>query len=244
MSISVNTKGDISFSIQGEVSYPTPLGTFAVGVILDPASHFGVANTLTVRVDGNQDTIYDLHGEDFDIVFNSGYYKQISLYKKGSNLFLEIARAETPNMIVPTVVEPTQTLQKQPTPGIYQVNRFLITGDWILTLTTIDVLNNEQVKVNLVWRNNGTSTDNMGCNSNNDDATDYLMLTTGIRIFPIETYCTSRRGEDLDFAPGTGRDSWAIYPALDDATQPFSLVWGSNGTFDNIILSELSSQNP
>jgi hypothetical protein len=89
LSISIDTRGQVTFSVEQEVKLPTPIGTFSVGVIMDPAVYFGVQNTLTVRYNG-EDHIYDLHGQDFTITFASGYYKKVAVSKRGSNLLLEL----------------------------------------------------------------------------------------------------------------------------------------------------------
>lgn len=89
LKITVDTNGNISFDLEQEVEYPTPLGTFSVGVVVDPVAYFNKDNTLTVRIDCN-DSFYDLHGKDFSIDFDSGYYKKINLTKQGNNILLEV----------------------------------------------------------------------------------------------------------------------------------------------------------
>ena len=88
--ITVDTSGKIGFEFQTEVKYPTLLGTFSAGVVVDPVSYFNKASTLTIRIDC-EDTFYDLHGQDFSIDFQSGYYEG-NLTKRGNNLFLELQR--------------------------------------------------------------------------------------------------------------------------------------------------------
>ena len=90
LTISVNTRGEIDLSVGGETNLiPTFLGNFGVGVVINPADKFNVDNTLTVRLNG-QDYFYDLHGQDFDVSFESGYYKKINLRKKWVGYFLGI----------------------------------------------------------------------------------------------------------------------------------------------------------
>ena len=76
--ISLDTTGRISFSAEYQIEAPTPLGTFGVGAVVNPAAYFKTQSTLTVRLDG-EDRIYDLHGQDFDVQFSSGYYEKIRL---------------------------------------------------------------------------------------------------------------------------------------------------------------------
>src|SRR3990172_7305291 len=93
--VSVNSWGEISFSVDTNIDLPTPLGVASVGVVVDPARHFSVQNILTVRLNG-EEHFYDLHGRDFKIEFESGYYKQIILEKRGGDLFLELSQVDRP----------------------------------------------------------------------------------------------------------------------------------------------------
>lgn len=95
LKVSVNTEGEISLSVEGEVEIPTPLGVLEIGLTGNPAEYFGVENTLTVRLNG-QEHIYDLHGYDFDLQFEPGYYKKVNVSKNGSNLVLELTQSENP----------------------------------------------------------------------------------------------------------------------------------------------------
>ena len=230
ISISVNTTGEISFSIQREVTYPTPLGTFTVGVIVDPASYFGVSNALIIRVDGQEDRIYDLHGNDFNITFESGYYKQIILYKQGQNLYLEIARIET-------TFEPTRVIPQNALPGIYPIQReFPRDNQWIKILTEIEVLSNGQFIINVTFYNNDTKINELVCYEENTYQP-YLLLPDGTRIFLLEEFCTSHRGESWQLVPGETFHDWAKFPPLQDATVPFTVHWSDNiGDVTDIVL--------
>jgi polar amino acid transport system substrate-binding protein len=77
--------------LENEIKYPTPLGTFSVGVVIDPVEYFKKDKTLTVRLDC-EDSFYDLHGQDFNIEFESGYYQKISLAKRGDDILLDVQR--------------------------------------------------------------------------------------------------------------------------------------------------------
>jgi hypothetical protein len=106
LDISVNTWGEVEFKVNPGLELPTPLGTFGAGVVVEPTNYFkddDVVNTLTIRKDG-QDTIYDLHGQDFDVTFEAGYYQMINFQKRGKDLFLEI---ETGNVNQPAYLPPT-----------------------------------------------------------------------------------------------------------------------------------------
>ena len=91
LSVSIDTQGQVTFSVEQDVKLPTPIGTFSVGVVVDPAEYFGVKNTLTVRYNG-EDRFYNLHGEDFEITFEGGCYEDITFVKTDTNLFLELDR--------------------------------------------------------------------------------------------------------------------------------------------------------
>lgn len=91
LKVSVTSKGRVTFST--ESSFPTPLGTFSVGVVADPAKYFETEQTLTVRFNG-KDHFYALDEGDFDIEFESGYYEKVRLVKSASNIMLELRRVE------------------------------------------------------------------------------------------------------------------------------------------------------
>jgi hypothetical protein len=110
LQVSVNTWGEVNFTVDTGVNIPTPIGAFEANVIIDPARELNSnQNTLTIRLNG-QDRVYDLHGVDFNIEFESGYYEKIRIDKHGNNLLLEIRQAVVP---VPDVVtqSPEQFLQ-------------------------------------------------------------------------------------------------------------------------------------
>ena len=62
-----------------------------------------------MRLDG-EDRIYDLHGQDFDVQFSSGYYEKIRLEKSGSNILLELRRGSAPSeaSVPPEISVPPQ----------------------------------------------------------------------------------------------------------------------------------------
>lgn len=91
LKVSADTNGKISFDIEEEIDYPTPLGTFSVGVVFNPDDYFHTGNTLTVRLDC-KDYFYDLSEKDFSIEFESGYYEKIGLTMRGDNVLLELRR--------------------------------------------------------------------------------------------------------------------------------------------------------
>lgn len=104
VTITIDIHGRVQVEWHG--SYQTPIGTFSVGVNVDPAQMFPNADgTLTVRIDGN-DVIYDLGGnEDINIHLDSGYYKEVNLQKTGKNWLFEVvkisenAKGNTPSSV-------------------------------------------------------------------------------------------------------------------------------------------------
>jgi len=111
--VSVNTWGQVSMSVEGNVRVPTFLGDFEAGVIVDPARRFSVENTLRVRLNGRE-YFYDLHGQDFSTDFESGYYEKVALIRRGSNLILELEKVNEPR-VEPVPVQPPTAIP-QPSP--------------------------------------------------------------------------------------------------------------------------------
>ena len=118
LKLSVDTNKKISFELENEIDYPTPLGTFSAGVVVDPVSYFNKASTLTVRIDC-QDTFYDLHGQDFSLDFESGYYKKVNLAKRGNDLFLELQRLGSDSTNCPGPLA-----DSSPISGIFMATRY------------------------------------------------------------------------------------------------------------------------
>lgn len=93
--VGYNTREGVYFSAVKDIDIPTPLGTLTAGVVVNPAQHYNVQNTLIVQAN-NHDYVYNLHGEDFDIRFEPGEYEQVRLKKKDNNLFLILERIDAP----------------------------------------------------------------------------------------------------------------------------------------------------
>ncbi len=107
--VSVNTDGKVTLSAEGKVKIPTLLGEFEVGIVANPLEYFQVSNILIVRLNG-KDYFYDLHGEDFDVRFDPGYYEQVSLQKTGEELLL-VLQAANAGISLPSptpIIIPTQ----------------------------------------------------------------------------------------------------------------------------------------
>ncbi len=94
LKVTIDTNGEINFELETEVAYPTPLGTFSVGIVVDPVEYFNKNSTLTIRLDC-EDNFYDLHGQDFNIEFESGYYEKINLNKRGNDILLDIRHIDS-----------------------------------------------------------------------------------------------------------------------------------------------------
>lgn len=121
-------------------------------------------------------------------------------------------------------------------PGIYPINQILDQGQFIITMTNIEVQNDGLLKVNVVYRNNSSSTQGLNCEQSNDDASAYILLADGTRTFPKETRCSSNRGVRFEVSPGDTWDEWAIFQPIQDPTQPISISWYSWGHIDGIVL--------
>ena len=96
--------------VETELEIPTLLGTVSVGVIIDPLRYFEVDNILTVRLN-NEDHYYDLHGEDFEIEFESGYYDEISFSNNNGNPVLVLRKKEQN-------AKPSQTNSQETSPPV------------------------------------------------------------------------------------------------------------------------------
>lgn len=91
LSVSLNDNGNVSFEVGHDFTLPSFLGTFRVGYHQDAARELNVPNVLIIRCNG-QDRIFDLHGENLQVSFQPGYYRQISLIVSGNNIVLELTR--------------------------------------------------------------------------------------------------------------------------------------------------------
>lgn len=106
--ITVNANGEISLSTEGVTDLATPFGTFGFGVVFDPSEHFGTS-TLTVRLDGVSETIYDLTGfQTGSILFEPGSYQTIALSWRRRDLLLELARCRIANCRATDVINSTE----------------------------------------------------------------------------------------------------------------------------------------
>lgn len=95
LTISIDTQGQLSLAVRTGIEIPTPIGTLAAGVVIDPAEHFDVPKVLVVRLNGT-DFFYDLHGQEFTVRVESGYYEVIRFSRQEQNLFIELQNAAHP----------------------------------------------------------------------------------------------------------------------------------------------------
>lgn len=120
----------------------------------------------------------------------------------------------------------TQARLKKPQPGIVEVNRSVDSYDTRVTLVSIEVLADGQLKVNLRIRNNGTWAKSW---LEDADGTIYILDTDNNRYAPTGwgTAAGPRRlGEYSDrLGIGVGQEAelYILYPALKDASKTFSL---------------------
>jgi len=96
-----NSCGKVGFEFKAEIVYPTPIGIFSAGVVVDPTEYFNKDNTLTVRLDC-EDQFYDFHSRDFSLDFESGYYEKINITKRRNDIFLELRRIGVTSADCPT----------------------------------------------------------------------------------------------------------------------------------------------
>jgi len=117
LTVNVDREGNPSVNIGLVHSVITPWGTFSASASIDPAQYLPVSavhNTLIVRLNG-QDYVYDLNGQQVEVQFQSGYYKQILLQSDGTNWLLVLETDDIPTVqptMTPSVVPaPTQTVE-------------------------------------------------------------------------------------------------------------------------------------
>jgi hypothetical protein len=148
-----------------------------------------------------------------------------------------VSPQQTSRQTEPAVPEiPTEYHPKHAIPGSYPIKWVLKKSDsWIVTLIGIEIYNDGQFKLNITLRNNSSSHQTLICEDNEEEAY-YLVLPDGFKIFPSETACTGRVGEEVDLAPGESVVDWAIFPPLEDAAVPFDVIWSYWGTANNVIL--------
>lgn len=120
--VSIDTNGEIALTLTNPaLELPTPLGTFRAAVEARfPTVIDDLESTLTIRFD-NQDHIYDLHGRNFDIEFEPGYYEKVAVTKVGSHILLELRRAaalpaaaKLPDLATPTSLTEAQVAGNPP----------------------------------------------------------------------------------------------------------------------------------
>ncbi len=129
-------------------------------------------------------------------------------------------------------------------PGIYPIGRDYFTTSptgWKVTLDNIEVLYNGNIRVNNTWTNLNKECAHQGdcdlsCAQENDDGDAPMQLADGRLVPPIETNCTQARGQGWNVMPGETFNDWAIYPPVEDAAQPFMIIWFGMGNVDHIVL--------
>ncbi|MBI3733076.1 MAG: hypothetical protein HY259_06415 [Chloroflexi bacterium] len=133
-----------------------------------------------------------------------------------------------------------QLAARKAAPGVYPVNARINTSafvDWIVTLTSIEILADGRLKMNLAYQNNSTQSANLRCPSGSaNDPAWYIVLSTGIKSFSVDDDCHLHQGETFSVQPGGVRTGWEVYPSLDDATKPFTYVADDWGSVKDIIL--------
>ncbi len=130
-----------------------------------------------------------------------------------------------------------------PSPGVYAIGKeySMPLSEWSTQLDYIEVLDNGNLLVVNLWTNNHKECAYQGdcdvyCPEENDDENAIMQLSNGTNITPIETSCTNARGQSWIVQPGETFIDWAIYPPLENGTEPFNIIWYSIGSVDNIIL--------
>ncbi len=93
LSVTMDSNGSISFGVSTEFTIPSLVGSFTVGYYVDPARELNLPSALVIRTP-TRDYVYDLHGQDFEIEFDSGYYERIRLVKSENNIILIVEQID------------------------------------------------------------------------------------------------------------------------------------------------------
>jgi len=152
LTVSINHRGEINFRVSAGVKIPTPIGVVSARAFAEPAKHYDVPNTLIVRFD-DTDHIFDLHGQDFTLEIDSGYYESIDVKKEGKDLLLELRRIEGAGE--GTITVPLYQHKRIET-ELATVN--LIIEQLVITEETVEV----HMELNLRWHNENSKSQSGG----------------------------------------------------------------------------------
>ncbi len=89
LTVRINASGRITFRTPDQVELPALLGVREPDDAFNPTSYYGVPNTLTIRING-QDLFFDLHNTVFRLEYRSTAYVTSDLTQYGKDLILVV----------------------------------------------------------------------------------------------------------------------------------------------------------
>lgn len=114
-----------------------------------------------------------------------------------------------------------QSASRRPLSGAYEIGRVLRQDEWTVTLRSVIVRADGRITVAVTWRNETASPRDVRCRASpEEDARAFLTLADGTRSVPLETSCSTRRGETTSVPAGGAYTDLATYAELSDATRP------------------------
>jgi len=103
LNVHIDEMSQITFGVPDEFSEPVLLGDADTGVILNPTAYYGVANTLTIRLN-EREYFFELHDTLFQLEFDSPVYETSGLVRYGKDLILTVEpgqRNDEPVTLIP-----------------------------------------------------------------------------------------------------------------------------------------------
>ena len=87
LTVHINASGRITFAVPEQIELPSLLGVGEPDDAFNPTSYYGVPNTLTIRIRG-QDLFFDLHNAIFRLEYRSNAFMTSDLTQYGKDLIL------------------------------------------------------------------------------------------------------------------------------------------------------------
>jgi hypothetical protein len=120
-----------------------------------------------------------------------------------------------------------------PAAGVYPINRTISrSGEWDVTLDSIEVRDDGTLKVNYSWLNLSSQSESL---SGDDQVRMVIQLRDGSTLEELDTdHCGA--GDENEAGPNQAVTCWSTLGRLDDGTNPFTLFYVGVGQVDDIVL--------
>ncbi len=89
LTVHINAGRRITFAVSEQIELPSLLGAGKPDDAFNPTSYYGVPNTLTIRI-GGQDLYFDLHNTIFRLEYRSNAFMTSDLIQYGKDLILVV----------------------------------------------------------------------------------------------------------------------------------------------------------